>query len=162
MELTPELKGHLANDQDFKTELSLEFTIDELDLLNDYLQGGQTGQTELIDRFYEWLEDEFSTPGLNILTIGWDSSGWGPGGSGFISFVSRFGLVRMESSDYEDNELVIFNKSDFFPWGIESLNNDFISIDSEVYGKAEILEIADQMELGDDTLITINGEEIQR
>jgi hypothetical protein len=115
-----------------------------------------------MDQFYDWFESEFDNSDTNILSIGWDSKGWGPGGDGFVRFNSRFGIVKMGSSDYSDEHVEIFNKKTFFPWCIVDLHNDYIEMDSDVYNDKELLSLAERMGMREETKLTINGKEIQR
>ena len=68
----------------------------------------------------------------------------------------------MTSSDYEDEHVEIFDKENFSPWAIESLTGDFIEIDSDIYSKQEMLEIAEEIGLDTNVKLTIKGKEIMR
>ena len=56
----------------------------------------------------------------------------------------------------------IFDKENFSPWAIESLTGDFIEIDSDIYSKQELLEIAAGIGLDTNVKLTIKGKEIIR
>ncbi|MRX62606.1 hypothetical protein [Maribacter luteus] len=151
---------HLISNKDFLDLLRGEFKENEVEEIIKYCKDITGDYLDVMDQFYDWIADLDSD--TNILTIGWDSNNWGPGGSDFISFNLVFGLVKMSSSDYEDEHIEIFDKENFSPWGIEDLMNDFIEIDSEIYSEKELLGIAESMGIDKNTALTINGKEIIR
>jgi len=154
------LHQHLVNNKDFIVHLKKDFESIEFQEITDYCKDINGNQPEVLNDFYDWLMDMDSD--TNVLCIGWDSEDWGPGGSGFISFDLIFGLIKMTSSDYEDDHTEIFEKSNFFPWAIESLTADIIEIDSDIYSKQEILTIAEEMGFDTNIKLTIKGKEIIR
>ena len=151
---------HLIANKDFVDILKDEFQENEVQEIINYCKEINRKYPEVMDQFYDWIMDMDSN--TNVLSIGWDSENWGPGGSGFISFDLVFGLVKMRSSDYEDEHTEIFDKENFSPWAIESLMNDFVEIDSDIYSEQELLDIAEGMGLDVDTKLTIKGKEIMR
>lgn len=130
--------------------------------MSKYSQDVNNEYPVAMDRFYDWLEEEFMNSETKILWIAWESNGWGPGGNGFCRFKSRFGIVKMESSDYSDDHIEIFNKKTFFPWCIENLMNDYIFLDSDIFSEKELLSIAEKMGMHEHTKLTINDKEIAR
>ena len=152
------LHKHLISNEDFLINLKNEFEANECQEIINYCKEINRNRPKVMNHFYDWIMDVDSD--TNVLSIGWDSEEWGPGGSGFISFDSVFGIVKMTSSDYEDGHIEIFDKENFSPWAIESLTGDFIEIDSDIYSKQEILDIAEEIGLDTDVKLTIKGEEI--
>ncbi len=155
---------HLFGNKKFLKSLQSDFEKEEILEISKYSQDVNNEYPEVMDQFYEWLKEEFINSETKILWIAWDSDGWGPGGSGFCRFNSRFGLVKMDSSDYEDDNdhIEIFNKKTFFPWGIENLMNDYIDMDSDVYNEKELLSLAEKMGMHEHTILTINDKKIKR
>jgi hypothetical protein len=154
-----ELK-HILKSKDFIESLQQEFKQEEIIEIQNFIQENNEMYSEVIDTFFEWLDNEFESSGTNVLSIGWDSSGWGPGGNGSIQFTERFGIVTMNSSDYEDDHVEIFDKQEFYPWCIQSLENDYIYLDSDIYNETELIELANNMGLRENTQLTVNGNEI--
>jgi len=150
---------HLIANTDFLEALSNNFEEDEIVEILKYAKDVTLDYPMIMDKFYDWFEEEFNNypSDINIISIGWESYGWGPGGSGFISFDLVFGLVRMSSSDYEEDYTEIFDKENFSPWAIESLDNDSVEISSDIYTNSELLELAEDLGLGEDTELTIEG-----
>ena len=60
---------------------------------------------EFYDQFVDFEDRESET---EILTIGWNSNGWGAGGSGVIRFMLVFGIIKMTSSDYYGRNFIIY------------------------------------------------------
>jgi len=155
-----EIHTFLIEQKEFLLALQDQFDENEIQKIIHYAKDISGDAPEIMDDFYDWFHNLDSEK--NILCIGWDSNEWGAGGSGFISFELVFGLARMKSSDYEKEEPVIFNKETFSPFGIESLMNDYIDITSDVYTNKELQEMAEDMGMESDTVLTINGKEIKR
>lgn len=147
----------LLNDYNFLEELAFNFESAEQELIKDYINSKSVQDSDLIDRFFEWLLEELNNNSKPILTIGWDSHEWGAGGNGFVSFLTRFNIVSMKSSDYENDHFEIFDKTTFFPWVIENLENDVVEIESEVFSEEELLEMANNMGIRKDTNLSVNG-----
>lgn len=155
--------SHLLSDPNcLKSLEENEFEKDEITQIIKYANDLNDEFPELIGRFYDWFEGVFDDAETKVLWIGWDSAGWGSGGNGVIRFDAAFGIVKMTSSDYEDDHIEIFNKKDFYPWCIESLNNDYIDMESDIYSDEELLSLARRMGMGENTKLTINGKEIEK
>tara|TARA_B110000285_G_C14635998_1_gene385533 strand:+ start:73 stop:576 length:504 start_codon:yes stop_codon:yes gene_type:complete len=152
---------HLATNKDFLEELKSEFRENEVQQIIKYCIDINSNYPEVMDLCYELINDQ---PAItNALTIGWESENWGPGGDGFVSFDLIFGLVKMTSSDYEDDgHLEIFDKKTFYPWSIENATNDLISINSDIYSEQDMLNFAEDMGMDDNTQLTINDKEVIR
>lgn len=149
----------LLQDTDFLDEIASNFESTEVELIKDYINTKSVQDSDLIDRFYEWLLEELNNNSKPILTIGWDSLEWGAGGNGFVSFLTRFNIVTMKSSDYENDHFEIFDKETFFPWGIENLENDIVEIESEVFSEGDLLEMANKMGIRKDTNLSVIGKD---
>jgi hypothetical protein len=163
MEIPEDILQHLLQNKDFLKKITEEFDKKEVKTLSDFANNGVETE-EFLDVLYrleEWLEEEFysNSDMINVLSIAWDSNSWGPGGDGIIRFKSKYGIVKMSSSDYESDHIEIFNMDDFFPWEIENLENDFIEISSDVYNNEYLLKIADALGIGEDTKLELNGKE---
>lgn len=154
------IHSHLIRNKDFLDALKKEFDKNEIEEIIKYSKDLTSNYPKVMDNFYDWFCDLDAD--INVLTIGWDSDNWGAGGSGFIAFKLVFGIIKMTSSDYSDEHIEIFNKKTFFPWCIEHLMNDYIGIESDVYSDKELLTLAEEMGMDEDTKLTINGKEIER
>ncbi len=154
--------NYLFENKDFLESLQNEFEKEEIIELKNYSQNINNEYPVTMDRFYDWFECEFDNPDINVLSIAWDSDGGGPGGNGFVRFNSRFGIVKMESSDFSDEHIEIFNKKTFVPWCIGNLMNDYIELNSDVYSEKKLLILAKKMGMYDHTKLTIKGNEIER
>jgi len=153
---------HLISNKDFVVSLEKDFTKDEVIEITKYATDINFKYPVVMDRFQDWIECEFENSDTKVLSIAWDSEGSGSGGNGFIRFESVFGILKMTSSDYSDNHITIFNKNDFFPWGIENLMNDYIYLDSDIYTEKELLSLAAIMGMEEHTKLYINDTEIKR
>lgn len=154
-----EIHLFLIKQDDFLKALQYVFDKNQIDTIVNYSNDLTKEYPEIMDQFYDWFNDLNGTN--NILSIGWDSNNWGPGGNGFINFSLVFGLVKMSSSDFEDDHTEIFNKDSFEPWCIEDLRNDFIEISSDIYSDSELVEIAENMGIKKNTILKINNKEFK-
>lgn len=154
--------AHLLTNIDFLNTIKEDFTQEEVNEINNYIKDKNSGNPDVIDAFLDWLNFELEENGNTVLLIAWDSHGWGPGGNGCVRFKVRFGIVRMDSSDYDDDHVEIFNKENFYPWGIESLMNDYIELRSDIYDEKELIELANNMGMEENTELTVNGKLIER
>lgn len=151
---------YLVEQKDFLVALQDNFDENQIEEIINYLKNINTNYPGIMDQFYDWIHDEEGE--INILSIGWDSKNWGAGGNGFISFDLVFGLVKMSSSDFEDDHTEIFNKDTFSPWAIEDLRNDYIDLSSDIYYEPELIKIAENMGMKKNTVLTINNKTINR
>jgi hypothetical protein len=157
MEIDQNIFNHLFENKDFLKSLGEEFNNDEIIYLGKFSNHLDKEFPDLIDQFHDWLSSELCDTDTNILTIGWESDDWGPGGDGFISFGSKFGIIKMFSSDYEDDHIEIFNKKDFEPWCIENLMNDYLDISSDVYSAKELKSLAKGLGMNKETKLTVTS-----
>jgi hypothetical protein len=157
------IKRHLLQNKEFLNSIKEEFQEEQLGQIISHLKGKEVTNTEYIDDFYVWFEYEMKEADSEILSISWDSDGWGPGGNGCIRYLSRFGLVRMVSSDYgDDDELEIFEMDSFFPWGVDDgFNTDYLMLDSCIYSTEELLAMSKNLSIGERTRLSINGFDIE-
>ena len=112
---------------------------------------------DLLFRFDDWLHDALYD-GVNVLTIGWDSHGWGPGGNGCVFYHERFGIVTMSSSDFtSDGHWEVFDESTFEPWLTGSLDTDEVGLSSDIYTNKELRALAESIGVGEDSELTVEG-----
>ena len=161
LNLEPTIKQHLLKNQKFIKTLSEEFDSSVVTQVQSFLANNIEYSIEIADDLSDWFNNAFLETNVNVLSIAWDSDGWGPGGNGVISFLLCFGLVNMNSSDYESDHVEIFDKDTFFPWGIEELYNDTITLDSDIYNDDELIKLAIDMGISMDSSLIINGNPIQ-
>lgn len=152
--------GFLVKDEAFLLSLNDSFNQSEVKEIKKYLLGKPTATSDTAQQFKEWFYDELLKSDTLILSIVWDSDSFGPGGNGCVIFGSKFNIVTMSSSDYENDHVEFFNKESFFPWGIESLINDYIKVDSHVYSENELIDLVRRMGISGHTKLTVKGREI--
>ena len=150
---------HLIGNKDFLKALKKKFSAIEVAEIIEYSKNIKGKYPKAMDHFYNWFGDLEGD--INVLSIAWDSEGWGSGGSGVISFSLVFGLVKMSSSDYDDDHIEIFDKNTFSPWAIEHLMNDSVDITSDIYSEAELISIAEDLGIDGDTVLTVNDKVIK-
>jgi hypothetical protein len=155
-----EIHNHLIKHKDFLDALRCNYNEIQIEEIINYSRDISKNYPVIMDQFYDWFQEENGE--LNILSIAWDSKNWGSGGNGFISFDLLFGLVKMTSSDFEDEHTEIFNKNTFIPWAIEDLRNDYINMTSDIYSEQELIEIAENIGMKKNTVLTINSKKIKR
>jgi hypothetical protein len=162
MDLTnnKDILSHLIGEEEFLEDLKDWFTPEQISQFLKYSRNiDKNTCTEFFNDISYWLKIEIHNADT-ILLIGWDSSEWGPGGNVFFRYNCKYGLVMMSSSDYADNQVEIFDRDRFRPWGIEHLNNEYIELESTVYSEKELKEISDSLGIGEHSKLTINGREM--
>jgi len=159
--LNKKIIEHLLNNEEFLAALNDYYDGEQKAIIIDCLSNSKKEHTLLMDKFEDWFREELREGDVEILTIGWDSDGWGSGGNGAVWFNSRFGVVSFGSSDYSDDHIEVFEKDNFEPWCIEHLCNDYVEISSEVYNEDELIEIANKLGMNEDTKLTVNGKEVE-
>jgi hypothetical protein len=155
-----EIHLFLVEQREFLDALKDIFNENQVKEIINYSRDLSLKYPDIMDKFYDWFHDKKGEK--NILSIGWDSKNWGAGGNGFISFDLVFGLIKMTSSDFEDDHTEIFNKESFSPWAIEDLKNDYIEISSDIYTEKELIEIAEEMGMKKTTILKINDKIIKK
>jgi hypothetical protein len=165
-----EVLEHLILWDGFRDFLKKEF--EELEIIELYNSIKETASipTELDCRFIDHFYNNFFDSGTEVYTVAWDSEGFGPGGNGFLKVVEYCGLTYTFSSDY-DSELE-FDKGEYSLDGVEdedqgyvdsfgaiwSLQNDFVSVESDRFSDEELIEMALSKGLKDSSILEINGE----
>ena len=149
-----EIHTHLIRQNEFLNALKDNFDENQAQEIIEYSKDISKKYPETMDQFYDWFNDQEGKK--NILFIGWDSKNWGVGGNGFISFDLVFDLVKITSSSFEGEHIEIFNKETFYPWAIEDLKNDFIELSSEIYSELQLIEIAVNLGMNYNTVLTVN------
>ena len=153
--------SHLIVDEDFLEDLKEICSPEQISQFVEYSRDVDKNECpDILDDICDYLIEATHHGGIKILSIAWDSTDWGPGGSGFFRYNCKYGLVMMSSSDYEDDHVEIFDRDKFSPWGIDNLENDYIDLKSTVYSENELIDISKSLGVGEHTKLTINGREM--
>jgi hypothetical protein len=152
---------HLLGNDEFLKVLRKSFKANgEADRILAMMEQAQLEEptSELWDDFVNWLHDELPGGDINVLSIGWDSEGWGPGGNGFIAYVLKFGLVTMHSSDFSpDEHWEVFDEEKFEPWMTGDLNTDIVELSSDIYTGKQLKVFAAGFSIGDNSELKVHG-----
>jgi hypothetical protein len=143
----------LLKQADFLENLKLEFEEDADNILK-MMAGDVEWDNELDISLEDFINNRLS--GYEILTIGWDSTGFGPGGNGFIAYSLRWNICQPFSSDLDlepfEYDLKKFDPTDEL---VES-GYDSLSISSAFFDEAYLITLASNIS-GSDIDVTING-----
>jgi hypothetical protein len=160
MDFSKKIVEHILKNEEFLAGLNDNFDKNLKAIIIDCLSNSNKEHASLMDKFEDWFREELRE-GVEVLLIGWESAGWGPGGSGAVWFNSRFGIVSFFSSDYDDDHIEVFDKDNFEPWCIEHLCNDYVELSSAVYNEEELIEFANNLGMDEETELTVNGKEVE-
>jgi hypothetical protein len=158
-----EILRHLLDHPDIQKDIRHSFSKTQIQEIEDFSRNPERPVPDVLDELEEWLTDQISGNGLSVLTIGWDSSEWGPGGNGYVRLLTQYGLVYMESSDCESGPILIFDKDSFNPR--DHLNEvfegeitcEFIEIASDIYTNKELKHFAEHISVSEDANIEFSG-----
>lgn len=156
--------GHLLENKSFASALRTEFKDkDSADRILAMIAQAQYDEPtdDLWYEFMEWLSGELQE-GLNVLTIGWDSDGWGPGGNGNVRYTARFGIVTATSSDYDDDHWELFDEKNFHPWVPEELTAQSIGLSSKVYNTKQLKDMIGRLHISESTEVSLEGRKGRR